>query len=103
MRPEDETPPESPPEGDENAADATDHAGEHEVLPATFAGRRRAAAESGSGAETKDAEKADADETGADKTEPDKTEADKTEADAALDLRAGFSEEFDSIERDLDR
>src|SRR5215208_7824485 len=63
------------PEEADPAAD--EHAGEHEVPPpATYAGRRRA-------------------EAGKD---PDPEEAAESE-----ELRAGFTEEFDDIERELDQ
>ncbi len=68
--------------------DETPEEGEEpEVPPATFAGRQRAAG------------KQPADETPEETAEetPEETES------AALDLRPGFTDEFDSIERDLDR
>ena len=74
MRPEDDKP--------------TDGDDEPEVPPATFAGRQRAAA-------NKPEEEPPETETESEtETEPET---------AALDLRPGFTEEFDSIERDLDR
>ena len=106
MRPDDETqdfePPEEPPTepptgddagaGEEAGASEDAHAGEHEAPPpaeppppATYAGRKRAEGdpEAGEDAEQPAAPDEPADEDGE-------------------DLRAGFTEEFDEIERDLD-
>jgi LCP family protein required for cell wall assembly len=80
---DDDKTPEEPPADGHDAAD--DPAGEHEAPPpATYAGRKRA--ESDPPAEGGDAEAA----------EPEPEEG------GSEDLRAGFTEEFDEIERDLD-
>ncbi len=93
MRPEDDKrDDEQPEEGAE--APAGDQAGEHQVPPpATYAGRKRA--EGGEG--TPDEPAAEAEEPPA---EPEEPAAEGGEAPG--DLRAGFTEEFDEIERDLD-
>src|SRR3954454_4013745 len=69
------------PDEENNQDDTTENAGEHKVVPSTFAGRKRAAAET-NGADSDAAEEAPEGEN--------------------EDLRVGFTEEFDSIEADLD-
>ena len=79
------------PEGD--AADA----GEHDAPPpATYAGRRRAEAQ---GADEPDDH---AEEPEVEAPEPDEPQNDVEGNKDSDDLRAGFTEEFDEIERDLD-
>src|SRR4051812_10292155 len=77
MTPDDETrDDEAPEDGAETPAD--DQAGEHETPPpATYAGRKRAGQGGGEPEEPEPAEKPE-------------------------DIRAGFTEEFDEIERSLD-
>ena len=87
MRPDDETPedagPPDPPEDEQPPAD--DPAGEHEDAPATWAGRRHA-----------DESKDEPDQ----QDEPDEPANEGTEDEE--ELRAGFTDEFDAIERELD-
>jgi LCP family protein required for cell wall assembly len=89
MRPDDETPDDEAPEEGADAS-AEDQAGEHEKPPpATYAGRKRA--EQGDD-KPQDSEEPEAAE---EPQEPEKTEEPE-------DIRAGFTEEFDEIERSLD-
>ena len=91
--PEDAAP--EQPEAAEPESDAAD-AGEHEAPPpATYAGRRRAEAQGAD--ETED----DAEEPEVEAPEPDEPRTDG-QAEDSDDLRTGFTEEFDEIERDLD-
>ena len=91
--PEDAAP--EQPEAAEPEGDAAD-AGEHEAPPpATYAGRRRAEAQGAD--ETED----DAEEPEVEAPEPDEPRTDG-QAEDSDDLRTGFTEEFDEIERDLD-
>jgi polyisoprenyl-teichoic acid--peptidoglycan teichoic acid transferase len=89
VRPEDETPREpdvpDPPEDDEQPS-VGDPAGEHEPPPATWAGRRRT-----------DESKAEGGEP-----EPVADEGPEPPADEEEELRPGFTDEFDAIERELD-
>jgi hypothetical protein len=87
MRPDDEKPDDEPTE-DAPEPGADDQAGEHEAPPpATYAGRKRAEAGDGDEVEREGA---------AEKPEqPEATEPSEE------DLRAGFTEEFDEIERSL--
>ena len=85
MRPDDE------PRDDEPAGPADEHAGEHEAPPpATYAGRRKRA----------EADQPAEEDPPAEADPPAEPEPDETEPD---DLRAGFTEEFDDIERQLDQ
>ncbi len=104
MRPDDDEirDDETPENGDEPVAD--DQGGEHEAPPpATYAGRKRAKGQS----DEQDAEPEEPGEAGeptAEAEEPEETaEAEEPEErEQSEDLRAGFTEEFDEIERELD-
>jgi LCP family protein required for cell wall assembly len=109
MRPDDDSrdfeAPEEPPANGEDEAGAEDQdAGEHESPPpATYAGRRRAEevseppVEEGSEPPAEEPEQPAAEEP----HEPPAESGDQAE-DAGEDVRAGFTEEFDEIERELD-
>ena len=89
MRPDDETRDDEARDDEAAEAGAGDHAGEHESPPpATYAGRKRAEGATGDEAQ----EPADAAE------QAEQPEGETPEE----DLRAGFTEEFDEIERSLD-